>query len=59
MASERLQKQIERLLDEADRAIGEEDWSTVLSRARWVLAINPANGFGKRNYSTHGESFCR
>ena len=43
MASDRLQRQIERLLDEADRAITEEDWSTVSSRARSVLAIDPEN----------------
>ena len=44
MASERLQRQIERLLDEADEAISQEDWSTVASRARAVLRIDPGNG---------------
>jgi len=39
MASERTQRQIDRLLDEAEEAITEEDWSTVGSRARAVLAL--------------------
>ena len=43
MASERTQRQIDRLLDEAEQAITEEDWSTVGSRARAVLALNPEN----------------
>jgi len=43
MASDRLQRQIERLLDEADQAIIGEDWATVSSRARSVLAIDPEN----------------
>ena len=46
MASERLQRQIERLLDEADQAITNEDWPTVGSRARSVLAIDPENAEG-------------
>ena len=46
MASDRLQRQIERLLDEADQAITGEDWSTVSSRARSVLAIDPENTEG-------------
>ncbi len=43
MASERLQRQIERLLDEADEAIAKEDWPTVASRARAILRIDPGN----------------
>ncbi|MFQ6027699.1 MAG: serine/threonine-protein kinase PknK [Dehalococcoidia bacterium] len=43
MASDRLQRQVERLLDEADQAITKEDWSTVASRARAVLRIDPGN----------------
>ena len=43
MASDRLQRQVERLLDEADQAIIEEDWSTVASRARAILRIDPEN----------------
>ena len=41
MASERVQRQIDRLLDEAEVAITEEDWQTVGSRS--VLAIDPVN----------------
>ena len=40
MASDRLQRQIERLLDEADEAIAKEDWPTVASRARAILRID-------------------
>ena len=43
MASDRLQRQIERLLDQADEAITIEDWPTVASRARAVLRIDPEN----------------
>ena len=43
MAGERLQWQIDRLLDEAEQAIAVEDWPTVGSRARSVLVIDPAN----------------
>ena len=43
MASERIQRRIDSLLDEADQAIANEDWPTVASRVRSVLAIDPAN----------------
>ena len=43
MASERIQRQIDRLLDEAEQAITSEDWPTVASRVRSVLAIEPEN----------------
>ena len=46
MASDRIQRQIDRLLDEAEQAITSEDWSTVASRARSVLAIDPENTEG-------------
>ena len=41
MASDRIQRQIERLLDEAEEAITNEDWALVASRARAVLRLNP------------------
>ena len=44
MASERTKRQLDRLLDEAEEAITEEDWSTVASRARAVLRLDPGNG---------------
>ena len=44
MPSERVQRQIDRLLDEAEQAITNEDWTTVASRVRSVLAIDPENG---------------
>ncbi len=43
MASERRRQRIERLLDEAEEAVTNEDWSTVASRARSVLAFDPDN----------------
>ena len=43
MVSERTQRQIDRLLDEAEEAIVKEDWSTVASRARAVLRLDPDN----------------
>ncbi len=46
MASERTQRQIDRLLDQAEEAITSEDWNTVASRARAVLALDPENSDG-------------
>ncbi len=43
MASERIQRRIDSLLDEADQAIADEDWSTVASRARAVLRLDADN----------------
>ena len=43
MSSDRVQRQVDRLLDEAEAAITGEDWPTVSSRARSVLAIDPGN----------------
>ena len=43
MASERMQRRIERLLDQADDAVDADDWLLVASRARAVLAIDAGN----------------
>ena len=43
MASERTQRQIDRLLGEAEQAITAEDWLTVGSRSRSVMALEPEN----------------
>ena len=43
MASERIQRQIDRLLDEADEAVRRSDWAVALDRARDVLAFDPEN----------------
>ena len=43
MLSERLQRRIETMLDEADAAIGESDWGLVRRRASEVLALDPDN----------------
>ncbi len=45
MASERVQRQIERLLDEAEEAIAQLNWVVVRDRAQAVLAISPAGYF--------------
>ena len=46
MASDRLQRQIERLLDEAEEAISRFDWEALLQRAQAVLAMDPENRDG-------------
>jgi serine/threonine protein kinase len=43
MASERLQRQIDRLLDEAEEAISRFDWDALFQRAQAVLAMDPEN----------------
>lgn len=47
MASERLQRQIERLLDEAEQSIAHRDWATVQERAQDVISIDPENREGQ------------
>ncbi|MEE8466778.1 MAG: protein kinase, partial [Dehalococcoidia bacterium] len=44
MVSERIQRRIDILLDEADQAIAESDWTVVRDRAQNVLALDPNNG---------------
>ena len=46
MASERLQRHIDRLLDEADEAIAQSHWDVVRDRAKDILAIDPQNSEG-------------
>jgi len=46
MASERTQRRIDSLLDEAEEAIVQLDWQVVQSRAQAVLALDPANPDG-------------
>ena len=43
MASERIQRRIETLLDEADEAVAQSDGSMVLDRAQNVLRLDPYN----------------
>ena len=47
MASDRFQRRIERLLDEADEAISRYDWEAVRQAALAVLAIDPDNADGQ------------
>ena len=44
MASERTQRRIELLLDEAEDAITQLNWHIVRDRAQAVLALDPGNG---------------
>ena len=43
MATERLQRRVEILLDEAEEAIAKSDWELVRDRAKNVLALDPNN----------------
>jgi hypothetical protein len=43
MPSERVQRQIDRLLDEAEQASASEDWSLVQQRSKHVLTFDPEN----------------
>ena len=43
MPSERIQRRIDALVDEADRAITQSQWATVQDRTRNVLALDPGN----------------
>ena len=43
MASERTQRRIDSLLDEAEEAIAQLDWRVVHSRSQAVIALDPAN----------------
>jgi len=43
MPSERIQRQIDRLLDEAEQAAADENWTLVLARSRHVLRLDPEN----------------
>lgn len=43
MATERLQRRIERLLDEAEDALSELDWPVVRLRVQAVLSLDPSN----------------
>ena len=43
MPSDRVKRQIDRLLDEAEEAVANDDWATVLARAQKVLTFDPHN----------------
>ena len=46
MATERLRRRIEHLLDEAEEAISQHDWDVVRGHAQSVLALDPDNPDG-------------
>ncbi len=54
MASDRVKRQIDSLLDDAESAIKQLDWKVVRDRAEAVLAIDPENPDG-RTYLTTAE----
>ena len=43
MTTERIQRRIDQLLDEADEAVSGSDWPLVRDRAQNVLALDPDN----------------
>ena len=43
MVSERVQRQIDHLLDEAEEAAAKQDWATVRDRTRHALTFDPEN----------------
>ena len=47
MTSDRIQKQVEQLLDEAADATGKNDWQTVRDKADAALAFDPENADAK------------
>ena len=52
MPSERMQRQIDRLLDEADEAIRARDWGTVRERALAALEMDAGNADAAEYLST-------
>ena len=52
MASERLQRRFNVLLDEAEEAITQLNWVVVRDRAQAVIAIDPGNGEGQAFLAT-------
>ena len=57
MASERTQRRIDSLLDEAEEAIAQLDWQVVQSRAQAVIALDPDNP-DARNYLAAADRAC-
>ena len=51
MTSDRVRRRVEALLDEAERAIEQDDWDSVLRKARAVLRIDPWNQDGLTYYA--------
>ena len=43
MASERIQRQIDRILGEAEEPSGQQDWELILEKARHILTFDPDN----------------
>ena len=43
MPSERVQRQIDRLLDEAEQSLGKRDWAQVSELCQYILTLDPAD----------------
>ena len=43
MASQRIQRQVDRLLDEAEEAVAQRDWAVLRERAEHILTLDPQN----------------
>ena len=54
MPSERVQRRIEKMLDEADDAMDRSDWDVVHRRATEVLALDPENEEAARKHAWNG-----
>jgi hypothetical protein len=52
LVSDRIQRRIERLLDEADEAVTRMDWQVVRDRATTVLALDPDNSDAQARTTT-------
>jgi hypothetical protein len=51
MASERVQRQIDRLLDEAEAAIAASEWNRVRDRSNSALAAEGGDSQGEPSYT--------
>ena len=59
MPSERIQRQIDRLLDEADAAARQLDWTTVRDRAEAARTFDPDNAEAQRSEERRVGKECR
>lgn len=58
MTSERVQRRIDQLLDEADQAIGERDWARVRVTAETVLRLDYSLPLSVTIFPTRLEEHC-
>ena len=58
MTSERIQRQIERLLDEAEAAVAHSDWATAKDRAQNALMFDEGNADAKAYLAAAGKALA-